>query len=137
MLRSMLLLVGIMLAGCGPIMFPAGYRLPDEEQWEVDNAWEQAMNPPELLGREDLLTFLISHGSHVLGVDRFSFRSEKDLPRGKAIMTVEFDVATPGDGEFSFEYRNLAGQVLRRETYSGEEVLLTVKALAEPPPQAR
>ena len=115
--------------GCGPLLLPAGTRLPDDLQWQVEDAWEQAMTPPHALGREDLLRFVVTHLAHVWGVDRFKFRSEKDLSHGRVIMTVDFDRALPGDGDFTLEYQDLTGVTLRLERYAGEEVIEFAKRL--------
>jgi hypothetical protein len=136
MSRSLLVIVVLVgvpsgLLGCGPLLLPAGNRLPDDAQWETDVAWEQAMTAPHWLGREELLRFVVSNLGHVMGVDRFKYRSEKDLSGGKVIMMVDFDRALPGDGVFTLEYRNLAGTALRVERYAGEEVIELAKRLTE------
>jgi hypothetical protein len=120
----------VVLSGCGPLMVPAGVRIEPAAQAQLDVAWEQAMAFPHKLNREELLEFVVGDMAHVVGVDRFRFRSEKDLSGGTVVMTVEFDRAVPGQGQFTVEYRSRAGEVLRAEHYSGDEVVQRAAELA-------
>jgi hypothetical protein len=104
-------------------MLPAGVRLEPAEQGQVDAAWEEAMAFPHKLNREELLDFVVGNMAHAVGVDRFRFRSEKDVAGGVVVMTVEFDQAVPGRGQFVLEYRTRAGELLRAERYTGDEVI--------------
>jgi hypothetical protein len=119
--------------GCGPMKVPLPQRLDPETQLLIDNGWNRALSPPDKLGHQELLDVLVGTQLYQLGVDFFMFRAEKRFARGKVVMEVAFDRASPDDDRFQVTVLDSAGKVVRAENYSRKEVDQTYLDLFEIP----
>jgi len=109
--------------------FPAVIRLEPEQQAQVDHVWHNMLTPPNRLDHDLLLDVVFVNGLHAMGVDRVHYVAEKETSAGRVTMTVDFDrqKRTPEDkpdsGQFTFVLTSPTGHVLRREHYTGDDVL--------------
>lgn len=121
-MRAMVLLL-ILVGGCGPLSTPMVERLETETQAHLNSAWENMMSPPDRLERTLLLDTLISLQAHQRGVDRLDLVSHKQVGAGVAIMTVRYDRLHPEFDEFTIAFIDGKGCEQRRERYSSTEIL--------------
>jgi hypothetical protein len=126
------------LGGCGPMQMPMAPRFKDEEQKQIDAAWDKALVPVDRLDRRRWLDIFV--GGHVYegGVDKLAFRSEKRFAGGLVVMEVTFDRLEPVNDLFRVEVFDPAGRSVRKESYGREEVEKTyqdlfVSGLPQPP----
>jgi hypothetical protein len=104
--------------GCGPLgPRPLPARLDVAEQQSIDEAWRSAFEPAQRLNRQNILDVLLLSQAYQVGVDRLSFRSEKDLPNGKIVMRVEFERTHPERDRFDVSVYDATGVLLRSETF--------------------
>src|SRR5437588_2750266 len=120
LISSLLLLP--LLPGCGPTTVPAFVRLGPEQQARLDASWKNMLTPTDRLDRELLLDVMLVYQLHQLGIDRATYEADKAFGDGAIHMRVTFDRAKPLDDRFVVEVRNKQKQLIRTETYSGEEV---------------
>jgi hypothetical protein len=97
-------------------------RLPEEQQKEVDSAWDNMLRPPDRLDRVLLLDTILSSQLWQLGIDRLDLTSEKRYADGWIRMEVRFDREHPELDEFALTLLDKTGRQLRRERYTREEV---------------
>src|SRR5438552_3495005 len=86
-MRKLMLLVACcawasVLQGCGPLQVPMASRPDDETQKSIDAAWNEALSPPNRYDHQGLLDLLLVARAYEAGVDRLTFRSEKQVVRG-------------------------------------------------------
>ncbi|QEL13811.1 hypothetical protein [Limnoglobus roseus] len=132
-----LLLVSLFVVGCGPMSRPIPERLNDVDQKSVNEAWNRALTPVGKHDRQTWLDVFVTAYAHEVGVDRLTFRSEKDLATGKVVMEVFFERAKPADDRFVVTVYDAAGKVVRTEKYNRDEVTRAVEELhpkGNPPP---
>src|SRR5262245_30698519 len=111
------------LAGCNPIgPKPMIDRLSDEDHKAITDSWNKALTPPDKLDRQALLDVLVFTQAYQVGVDRLSFRSEKEYADGTVVMEIHFDRAKPGDDRFEVTVWDKAGKDIRRLVYNRPEV---------------
>lgn len=122
------LAVGLAVAGCGPMHAPLPERLDDEAQKQVDEGWARAFTPPGRFDHQALLDLMVVAQPYQLGVDALTFRSEKRFAGGTAVMEVRYDRAKPADDLFRVTVTDPAGNVIRAERYTRDEVRGTVAA---------
>lgn len=115
----------LFVAGCGPLSKPLPERLTDNDQKAVDAAWDRAVTPAGKHDRQTWLDVFVTTYAHEAGVDRLTFRSEKDLAAGKVVMEVFFERAKPADDRFVVTVLDAAGNVVRSERYTREDVKRT------------
>lgn len=135
-----LLLLALLAGGCGPLDRPMPPRLNPEDQKTVDSAWDAALGPVGKYDRQRWLDALIGTQAYQAGVDALTFRSEKSFAGGRVVMEVIFDRAKPEEDRFSLTVIDKAGNVVRQEKFSREEVEQTSRDLFDPkwnaPPRA-
>ena len=106
------------------MFFPAVQRLSPEDQAKVDQIWNNVLTPPERVDRELLLDVVEAFELHTAGIDRLKLECEKDFTGGTVHMIVDFNRRRPPeDDRFIVMIRDHQGHLLRKETYSSEEVL--------------
>ncbi|HVS40052.1 MAG TPA: hypothetical protein VMS17_31120 [Gemmataceae bacterium] len=110
------------LCGCGPMQMPMPVRLDDENQKQIDEAWNKALTPIDHFDHQAMLdAFLISHAYQV-GVDKLSFHSEKMTATGLVVMEIHFDRSLPAEDRFEVRIYDAALKLLRLEAYSRQEI---------------
>src|SRR5262245_51210113 len=130
---SLLALSIISLVGCGPMgSSPLPARLEPDAQKDIDNAWENAVNPPERLERQAILDALIMTRAYQVGVDRLLFRSEKEFSGGTVVMEVHFDRSKPNEDRFEIKILDKTGNTMRVITYNRAEIEKADKELHDP-----
>ena len=107
-------------------------RLEADAQKKTDNAWENAVNPPERLERQPLLDALILTQAYQAGVDRLLFHSEKDFSGGTVVMEIHFDRLKPNDDRFEIRILDKTGKTQRELTYNRAEIEKASKELHDP-----
>lgn len=112
------------IIGCGPLPYaqPMGNRLNEESQAEVNAGWERALSPVDRLDRQQWLDVMVLTQAFQAGVDRFEFRSEKDIKDGLVVMEVTFDRASPTADQFRIKVYDDQRKLVRQEAYVREEV---------------
>jgi hypothetical protein len=133
-MRKLMLLVACcawasVLQGCGPLQVPMASRPDDETQKSIDTAWNEALSPPNRFDHQGLLDLLLVARAYEAGVDRLTFRSEKQVVRGTVVMEVRYDRQAPDQDLFTVTLIAPGGQMVRRETYNRQEVELTAQQL--------
>jgi hypothetical protein len=118
--------------GCGPMPRPLPERLKDDDQKQVDAAWDAALAPVNKHDRQTWLDVMVGAYAYQLGVDEFEFRSVKKWTGGTVVMEAKFDRAKPADDRFTITVNDAAGKPLRVERYTRADVEQTVKDLTEP-----
>lgn len=116
---------------CGPMNGMLPERLSPERQVDIDKGWDNALSPVDRLNRQELLDVLAGAKLFQLGVDHLYFRSEKRFSGGKVIMTVEFDRERPESDYFEISVVDFEDAVLRRESFSREDIETTYRELGE------
>jgi hypothetical protein len=123
-MKYLFVLLCVLLGGCGHMFFPAVQRLSPEDQAKVDQIWNNVLTPPERVDRELLLDVVEAFELHTAGIDRLKLECEKDFTGGTVHMIVNFNRRRPPeDDRFIVMIRDHQGHLLRKETYSSEEVL--------------
>jgi hypothetical protein len=135
-MRRVIPYVGLVLCcaavGCGPMTRPLPERLTDNDQKQVDAAWDAALAPVSKHDRQTWLDVMVGAYAYQAGVDQFEFRSVKRWAGGTVVMEAKFDRATPADDRFVITVNDPAGKPLRVERYTREDVERTVKELTQP-----
>lgn len=129
---SLGLLVAFALVGCGPLSRPLPQRLDDDNQKQIDDAWNKALNPPEKHDRQAWLDAMIASHAYQVGVDEMQFRSVKKWSGGTVVMEAHFDRAKPNDDHFAITVLDAAGKSLRTERYTRENVDQAARDLEDP-----
>jgi hypothetical protein len=125
-------ILGIAVAGCGPLSSPMPPRLDDNAQKNADKSWNDAFTPADRLDRQTLMDAFLVSQAYQTGVDRLTMRSEKKLDSGMLVMEIHFDRAKPDVDRFEVTLHNPAGQQIRHETYSRADVERTQTELSPP-----
>lgn len=130
-MKCIVALVVLALTACqGPMTVPAVQRLAPDQQEEINRDWNNMLKPSDRLDRGLLLDVVMYYQLHQMGVDRLHLESQKDYAGGTVVMTIDYVRASdPTNDRFTLEIKDPSGQSLRKETYSGEEVLSQFKAL--------
>lgn len=115
--------------GCGPMQTPLPRRLKDEDQKEVNEAWENALSQANRYDNQTLLDILIVTRGYQHGVDKLEFRSEKRISIGTVVMEIHFDRGAPKEDRFEVKVVDAAGKILRQEKYEREQIERTDKEL--------
>ncbi len=118
--------------GCGPTTRPLPERLKDDDQKQVDAAWDAALAPPDKHDRQTWLDVMVGAYAYQVGVDQFEFRSVKKWSGGTVVMEAKFDRAKPAEDRFTITVNDAAGKSLRVERYTRGDVERTVKDLTDP-----
>jgi sulfite reductase beta subunit-like hemoprotein len=124
--------LAIVLCGCTTLPVPMVPRVDDETQGKVTAAWTAMLSPVNRLDRQTLLDAIINYQFHEMGVERFSARVEKTFDGGTVVMEIQFDRARPAADRFVVEVFDKGWRLIRRESYSREDVENTVRALSLP-----
>ena len=111
---------------------PMPPRLEADSQKEIDEGWEKALAPIDHLDRQTMLDALIVSQAFQAGVDRLSFRSEKNYSGGLVVMEIHFDRAKPADDRFDVIVQDPNGKELRRLTYGRPEIESAARDLVHP-----
>ena len=114
--------VVFLMYGCGPMQMPMPVRLDAEAQKKIDQTWDKALTPVGRFGHQGLLDFFVLTQAYQSGVDKLTFRSEKKVALGMVVMEIEYDRLKPIEDRFEVKIYDLAGNLLRQERYSREEV---------------
>ncbi len=122
-------LVFLAVVGCGPLQAPMAPRPDAEAQKEIDEAWDRVLGPVDHLDHQALLDVLMFTKAYEVGVDRLTFRSEKQVTAGTVVMEVHYDRLKPAEDRFEVQLVDMAGGVLRKERYGRDEVERTYKEL--------
>lgn len=104
--------------GCGPI--PP--RLNPEAQKSIDEGWNRALTPHDLLSHQELLDMLIGMQVYHVGIDTLTFRAEKRFSGGMVLMEAAYDKNRPDDDRFVVTVLDQSGKVLRSDRYSRQEI---------------
>lgn len=128
MSRCLLLLL-LLLTGCGPMQKPMVNRLDTSAQKDFDDAWNKAAYPVERLNHQQWLDLIVGVQLFQIGVDRLSFHSEKQLTDGHVEMEVTFDRAHPEQDRFTVKFFNQTGKFSRQLHYNRDEVEKTYNDL--------
>ena len=115
------------------------YRLSDEEQARIDEAWVRMVASDRDIDRILLLDAILAMRLHEIGVDRLHFESEKDVEGGTVLMEIHYDRVQPAaDDVFRMTYCDARGRVLREERFARDEVEYRLGSLygAIRPPEA-
>src|SRR5947209_14761086 len=132
---SVCLLVPLMAAaGCGPMQQPMPPRLGGDGQKQIDEAWEKALTPVGRLNRQQWLDAFVLTQAYQIGVDRLSFRSEKEFSGGTVVMEIHFDRCKPGEDRFEVTVLDRDGKPVRAERYSRADVEGTCEVFSSLPP---
>ncbi len=134
------LILALLIAGCGPMTIPAIRPLDPEQQAVVDGMWNNMLTPDDRLDRDLLLDVILINQLHQLGADRVRYVAIKETAAGTVTMVVDFDRARraagrPDSGTFTVTLSNPAGAVIRRDVYTGNEVLERAGAALRPEPE--
>jgi len=132
MRSSLLLLLALVAAGCGPLPRPLPDRLGDNAEKEIDVAWNAALTLVNKYDRRRWLDALVGTQAYQSGVDRLTLRSEKAFAGGRVVMEVFFDRSKPDDDRFVVTVFDPAGAVARQERYSRDDVERTARELFDP-----
>jgi hypothetical protein len=123
MKRLFLFLCCCLFAGaCGPLQTPMPPRLDDEGQKAIDESWDKALSPVNRFDHQALLDVLIGTQAYEIGVDRLTFRSEKNFSAGTVIMEINFYRLAPESDRFEVTVLDLDGKPVRKETYDRQKV---------------
>lgn len=125
-------LIVFLTTGCGPLSRPIPERLHPDDQKVVDASWDHALAPVNKHDRQTWLDVFVLAYAHEHGIDRLSFRSEKDYAEGKVVMEVFFDRAKPDEDRFVVTVLDLAGKTVRTERYNRDDVHRTYRDLLSP-----
>ena len=118
--------------GCGPMTRPIPERLNDDDQKQLDAAWDAALAPTNKHDRQTWLDVMVGAYAYQVGVDQFEFRSVKKWSGGTVVMEAKFDRAKPAEDRFTITVNDTNGKTLRTEAYTREDVERTVKDLTQP-----
>lgn len=135
MVRTCLLLLAPIVAGCGPLDRPLPDRLDPQSQKKVDEAWVRAFAPVNRLDHQSLLDVLIGGRVYQLGVDSLELRSEKQFAGGRAVMEVHYERAKPDQDRFIISIFDDAGKLLRSERFDRKDVEATYRTLHDHLPE--
>jgi hypothetical protein len=115
--------------GCGPMQMPMPVRLDEDGQKSVDQSWDRALTPVDLLDHQAMLDVFLISQAYQAGVDRLSFRSEKKVAAGTVVMQIEYDRLRPDEDRFEVRLYDPAERLLRQEVYRRKEIEDTYKNL--------
>src|SRR3954452_18121231 len=108
----------LLIVGCRPLVFPMLVGLDQDEQKQIDSAWNNMLTPVKRLDRQTLLDCMVMMQLYETGVDHFSAKSTKQTTAGKVEMTIDFDREKPESGEFTIRVIGPWGQTVRHEKWS-------------------
>jgi hypothetical protein len=124
-----LLLMLMIIAGCGPLSVPMVHRPDAKDQEKIDRAWNRALTPVDKLSRQDWLDLFVGAQAYQQGVDKLHFRSEKSFKGGRVVMEVHYDRAAPAADLFRVQVFDTDGKLVRKEDYSRKDVEATIHNL--------
>lgn len=124
-----LCIVGLVVAGCGPMHIPMVPRLEQEGQKIIDEAWDKALTPVDRYDNQALLDMLMNTHAYQYGVDKLDFRSEKKISAALVVMEIRYDRLVPEMDYFHVTILNAAGDLVRKESYGREQVETTYQDL--------
>ena len=130
-LLSIVLCFVILLSGCCPLNTPMVVRLDDDSQKEINEAWNNLLNPIDRADRQLLLDVLIAYQMYHFGVDTFELRAVKRFNSGTVVMQIYYDRNDPVYDRFVIEIFDPNWVLLRRESYNRQEVEIALKELSE------
>jgi hypothetical protein len=114
--------VVFLMYGCGPMQMPMPVRLDANAQKNIDQTWDKALTPVGRFDHQGLLDFFLLTQAYQAGVDKLTFRSEKKVALGMVVMEIEYDRLKPDEDRFEAKLYDPAGNLLRQERYSRQEV---------------
>jgi len=117
----------LLIAGCGPLQQPMAARPDEETQKKINEAWDNALAPVDQLDRQQWLDAFTLTFAFEAGVDRMAFHSEKEFSGGLVVMEVHYDRKKPDEDRFEVTVVDHAGNRLRHERYSRQEVEQTYR----------
>jgi hypothetical protein len=97
-------------------------RLDEEGQNQIDESWNNALTPIDRLDRQQVLDALVASFTFEVGVDRLTFRSEKEFRGGLVVMEIHYDRRHPDGDRFEVTVLDSDGKQLRHENYSRQDV---------------
>lgn len=112
----------VVVIGCGPMTGPMPQRMPDDQQKEIDHAWDTALTPVKKHDRQTWLDVMVLAHAYQTGVDELHLRSVKKWSGGTVVMEIHTDRAKPFDEGFALTVSDRGGNVIRKETYTRDEV---------------
>lgn len=121
-LKSLSVIGLLAIAACGPIIVPMGRQLTPDEQQLVDESWQRALTADDDLGRQGWLDLMVGTLAFEHGVDRFQFKSEKQVDDRLVVMEVRFDRAKPDEDAFEVTVFDGERKILRKERYNRADV---------------
>jgi hypothetical protein len=124
----LLILAGIM-ASCGPLSTPMVDRPSENDQKQLDTAWDRALSPIGKLNRQEWLDLFVGAQAYQAGVDKLHMRSEKAFSGGSIVMEVHYDRESPGEDGFEVSVFDEAGKLVRNEKFSRQDVETTRRDL--------
>jgi hypothetical protein len=101
-----------------------GQRLSPADQQQVDSIWDNMLTPAQRVDRDTLLDAIVLNQLHDVGVDEIHMCSKKKLTDERVVaMEVRFARDDPAADQFTFTLKNRWGWTLRKERYTGKQVL--------------
>jgi hypothetical protein len=105
-------------------------RPSEESQQLIDDAWRNIL--ANKLDRDTLRdTFAWSH-LYIAGVDRADYHAEKRIDDKLILMDVTYNQSHPALDTFRIHIVDEAGHTIRNETYSRDDIAITIPLLAQP-----
>ena len=126
-------LLGLLLAGCGPVFSPFLIEQKPEDRKMIDSEWENMFTPPNRLDRDLLLDVLTARQELQLAFDRMHVNAEKYFAGGRAVLEADFDRANPDTDQLTITLFDLQGRTTRRERYGRQEIKARWDDLDHPP----
>ena len=107
------------------MQMPMPVRLNEEEQKNIDQAWDKALTPVDRLDHVAMLdAFLITHAYQV-GVDKLTFHSEKKVAAGMVVMDIRVRPSQAGRRSVA-----RSGSTIRRRSCCGRKPITARRSKA-------
>lgn len=121
----------VFITSCAPLHKPMVERLSVEDQEEIDQIWDNLLNPIDRTDRELLLDVLITTYLFQRGVDKLELRATKAFTSGSIVMQVFYDRNDPLYDRFIIEVFDKKWKLMRRESYNRNEVEKAIEELSQ------
>lgn len=123
----------LIIASCGPLQVPMGRQLDQNQQAAVDAGWQRALEFDDELGRQGWLDMMVGTLAFEHGVDRFHFKSEKEVGARLVVMEVWFDRSKPDDDAFEITVFDDERKIVRKERYTRSDVEESIAVMYQQP----
>src|SRR5437764_10232184 len=106
---------------CGPLERPMPTRLDNENQLQIDEAWNRALSPITKHNHQALLDLMVMTAAYEIGVDELFLRSTKRYQAGLVVMELHYNRLIPENDRFVVQIFDPEGKLLRQENYDRAE----------------